>query len=177
MKVGPGTIDGRGRAAGVDPAGGSGPSDVYAVGNTQDQPRHAILHFDGDDWQIVHAGDGSGLGGVAGRSASDVCAVGWWVEEDAASHTRSYSSLVLHFNGTSWTEIPSGLEAGLGDVWPRGSEEYVAIGAYDTLVAISFWWVGSVAFFVAQGWPGGRGPAGPRGLRPRTCARARPANG
>jgi hypothetical protein len=110
---------------------GNGSNDVYAVGNARDPASYVVLHFDGGVWQVVHAGDGSGLGGVAGRSASDVCAVGGWEGEDGTAH-----SLVLHFDGASWTEIPSGLDHGFSDVWPRGPEEYVAVGSYDTLATI-----------------------------------------
>jgi hypothetical protein len=92
-----------------------------------------VYHLDGDEWVAVHADDGreARLGGIAGRSVSDICAVGTWSGETGIRHP-----LVLHFDGVSWTEIPNDLEGELEDVWPYDSG-YIAVGGGDTLVTIT----------------------------------------
>jgi len=112
---------------------GSGPSDVYAVGGRDGDPGHVILHFDGIRWSLVHEGDDrvSALLGVAGRAASDICAVGAYRDADETAH-----ALVLRFDGSAWRELPLQAEAFLWDVWPAGADAYYVVGPDDTLAIV-----------------------------------------
>ncbi len=66
-----------------------------------------IEHFDGQSWQIVPSPNTSlpqnELHAVAGSSATDIWAVGTALDP-AASPAKT---LILHFNGSSWTIVPS----------------------------------------------------------------------
>jgi len=113
---------------------GAGPSDVYAVGGRDGDPGHVILHYDGSEWSTVHTGDDrvSALLGVAGRSTSDVCAVGAYRDSTDTAH-----ALVLRFDGSVWRELPLQAEAFLWDVWPAGPDAYLVVGPDDTLALVT----------------------------------------
>jgi hypothetical protein len=66
------------------------------------------------EWQIVHQDLPGALLSVWGTSATDV----WTVGADARDGT---GPLVLHYDGTSWTRVPSGLTSG-GLWWVFGFE-------------------------------------------------------
>jgi hypothetical protein len=81
--------------------------DVWAVGYLiQRVPRTLVLHWDGTSWARVPTPDpaasGDILSGVAGTSASNIWAVG----HSKISAVRS-ASLILHWNGDNWTQMPS----------------------------------------------------------------------
>jgi hypothetical protein len=78
-------------------------NDVWAVGQLTVNAT-LVEHWDGTAWRRVKAPYGSGLGwlfGVSARSANDVWAAG------GAYHGTRLDSLVLHWNGSSWTEFSS----------------------------------------------------------------------
>ena len=79
-------------------------ADAWAVG---DSPSLA-LHWNGTRWArtaIPHFGTSlSALKGVSALSASDAWAVGYFVPGVASGAQKP---LVLHWNGTSWTHVPS----------------------------------------------------------------------
>jgi hypothetical protein len=87
--------------------------DIWAVGQdgTYSSPDAAslILHWNGTAWTQVASPDPStgtypdnNLTGVSGDSASDVWAVGYYQSSSLAEAT-----LVLHWNGTAWTQVTS----------------------------------------------------------------------
>lgn len=92
---------------------GTGPDDVWAVGNTEVfvadawVERALIEHWDGEAWSVYtlpagtkHRFDASNLEDVVAISPSDVWAVG---EVTTARRTRNLS---LHFDGEAWTRVP-----------------------------------------------------------------------
>lgn len=86
------------------------PTLLWAVGQWDDgKTDHIlILRGDGHTWTGVDGPDladtFSTLNGVRPVSASDIWAVG---ELRTASHNDGDQTLVLHWNGTSWTRVPS----------------------------------------------------------------------
>ena len=113
--------------------------DIWAAGYLiiQHIPRTLVLHWNGSSWVRAAAPDpgssGDILSGVAGTSPSNIWAVG----QSKISADRS-AGLILHWNGDSWTRMPSptpdpgdsavlvGVAASStgGDAW--------AVGAYRT---------------------------------------------
>lgn len=84
-------------------------TDVWAVGF--DGNRAVALHYDGTAWTQVDlppvGPNYSQLWGVTATSPTDVWAVGY--DEDA---TWTQRSLILHFDGTTWTRMDSPSPAG-----------------------------------------------------------------
>jgi hypothetical protein len=112
---------------------GSDPSDIWAVGLViSKQWSPLAVHWDGTSWTTSATatlpGDTTGaeLMSVTATSPSDVWAVGWQTKG------FGYGPLVEHFDGTSWTIVPSSgpgsaenvligsASAGPGDFWAVG---------------------------------------------------------
>ena len=89
-------------------------TDIWAVGSSQSTRANystLIEHWDGTQWSIVPSPNGidpsvenNYLTGVAAVAADDVWAVGYY--ESVATSTL-YSSLIEHWDGTSWTIVDS----------------------------------------------------------------------
>jgi hypothetical protein len=124
------------------------PNDVWAVGFSTPvaPPKHAatltlIEHFDGTSWAVVPspnvgpngANQSNRLLGSTANSANDIWAFGSYFEADGSGHQMT---LLLHWDGTSWTvaSSPSPTKGGLPcdllwagvvssprDVWILGS--------------------------------------------------------
>ena len=124
------------------------PNDVWAVGSSTPvaPPKQAatltlIEHFDGTSWAVVpspnigpnSANQSNRLLGLTGNSANDIWAFGSYFVADGSGHQMT---LLLHWDGTSWTvaSSPSPTKGGLpcdllwtgvvsspGDVWILGS--------------------------------------------------------
>src|ERR1700722_17097473 len=114
------------------------PSDVWAVGSYQTSSggnKTLIVHWNGTSWVQVaspspEVTDGSFLLGVSAVSPSDVWAAGWYyLTGGEASNT-----LILHWNGTSWTRVPSPNPVHLG---------FNALNSVSGLSAAGAWAVGS----------------------------------
>lgn len=117
---------------------GTGPDDVWAVGTYElAGVYHSLVeHWDGHVWQLSQAPTGQ-LTQVAARSANDVWAAG--VTDDA-------QPLILHWNGTVWTnealaiagtnaEPFAVVPVGDDDVWAFGGQGQVTMpSSYRTLV-------------------------------------------
>ena len=114
------------------------PTDAWAVGYDFAGAPTALSvplaeHFDGTRWSIaataaVPAGDDVQLAGVAFSSASD----GWAVGYDSSPSTGTRTSIIEHFNGTSWTRLPS----------PAGEPSGVSLNAVADISAGDAWAVG-----------------------------------
>lgn len=87
-------------------------NDVWALGSFQDamgyQSRALAEHWDGTRWQAVTVNAMPDLTiairGMSDVSASDIWAVGY------RSNALTEATLMLHWDGNSWTETPGGLE-------------------------------------------------------------------
>jgi hypothetical protein len=73
-----------------------------------------IEHFDGTTWQKTASP--AQLSGIWGSSPTDVFAVG-------------AGGTVLHYDGTAWTEQPSGTTKDLGTIWGSSPYDVFALGA------------------------------------------------
>lgn len=115
------------------------PSDVWFVGERQGSGftwYGKVAHFDGVTVREVSVPLSpltTVLRGVCGTAANNV-----WVVGDAGK--------VLRFNGSGWSNVPSGTTATLNGVWCKGTEVFV-VGASSTLLR----WNGSA--FVAMAAP------------------------
>jgi hypothetical protein len=129
-------------------------SNAWAVGNTSsgNLPDQATLtlHWDGTQWSIISSSSpGSGglntLYAVDATSANDVWAVGSYTNAGEFAQT-----LVEHWNGTSWSVIPSANVAG------AFNELYsvVALGP-NNVWAVGYWGHSSFGFStLIQHWDG-----------------------
>jgi hypothetical protein len=119
------------------------PNNVWAVGSsiksTTDgvsQYRTLIEHYNGSRWSVVsspNVGTASNeLTGVAAHSATNVWAVGYRI--DASGAIPLAKTLWMHWNGTTWTVVPSP-NAGTSDnllagaIAPAGTSDVWAWGA------------------------------------------------
>ena len=93
----------------VDGVGGTGPSDIWAVGSAGNGRDTHLRHWDGSGWTVVsgatitppppgRAQRSTGLNAVAARTPSDVWAVG---RAEYADFSRS--ALIEHFDGAAWS--------------------------------------------------------------------------
>lgn len=112
------------------------PTDVWAVGETISRSgvhKTLVLHWNGTRWARVPSPDpspsDSELSGVSAVSGRDVWADGVFIDKQSHRHT-----LILHWNGTRWSRVPSPSPAGLlgsnltavsalpsGDAWAVGN--------------------------------------------------------
>jgi hypothetical protein len=140
------------------------PNDVWAVGNSIPvvNPQTAasltlIEHFDGSSWSVVPSpnvgphsvSQNNKLLGITTVSSNDIYAYGSVM---AADGSGQQSTLLLHWNGTSWTIIPSpnpvkgkflsdvlfaGVAPSAGNVWIVGDQNIVDNLAIHTLTGDS----------------------------------------
>ncbi len=114
-------------------------NNIWAVGNFQVGGQYQwntlVEHWNGTQWNIVNSPNCSGkdknfLNGVVAVSATNIWAVGY-SEDDTASAIDV--PLVEHYNGTSWSIVPS--------VYPSPSK-YNALYGVTALSASDIWAVG-----------------------------------
>jgi S-layer homology domain/Kelch motif len=137
-----------GTSSGLNGIAALSATDIWAVGAYSDGPTTSYTlaaHWTGTDWTIVPspniAGSTNGLTGVAAIGPNDVWAVG-----SSTAPSGVISTLVEHWNGTSWTIFPSPnpdpgnnalhavAAAGPNDVWAVGSSSNNSYTYYHTLV-------------------------------------------
>ena len=125
------------------------PADAWAVGTAfTGSPtfRGTPLaeHFNGTRWSIaatapVPAGHDIRLAGAGFSSGSD----GWAVGTDANLATGTGSSVIEHFNGTTWTRLPSPagepFRAGLASVTAISATDAWAVGSGGSTPLIEHW--------------------------------------
>jgi hypothetical protein len=126
------------------------PTNVWAVGDSIKSPFDGVsvsaplvLHWNGSSWSSVtvpKVGKGSNsLSAIAGRSATDVWAVGF--SDDITGAIPIRRTLAQHWNGTSWSVVASA-NPGTSDNWltsvvaPAGTTAVFAAGtsAVGTLI-------------------------------------------
>src|SRR5262249_23413114 len=112
-------------------------TDVWTVGHYLDNSglyRTLVEHWDGTSWMIVsspNAGNGdNALNGIAAAGSNDI----WAVCYQSSAPAAASATLVLHFDGTSWTIIPSpnpgGLTSSLAGVVALADGRIWAVGFY-----------------------------------------------
>ena len=93
---------------------GSGPSDVFMVGGTENQAE--IYHFDGEAWSpMPDIPDVSLLVWVFGFGPNDVFAVG-------------LDGAMVHYDGSDWTSIDPGTTADLWGIWGATNTDLWIVG-------------------------------------------------
>ncbi len=95
---------------------GVGPTDVWAVGeNDLSMPRGVVMRRDAAGaWSVVFE-PGDAMNAVWASSASDV-----WVAGANGS--------INHFNGSTWSYVPSGTTKDLRDIWGSGPNDIWFVG-------------------------------------------------
>jgi hypothetical protein len=135
------------------------PDNSWAVGYStpglagQSATLTLILHWDGTTWSIVpspnvgpHSTSQSNrLLGITANSADDIYAFGSYFAADGSGHQMT---LLLHWDGTSWTIVPSpnptkgnflddllfaGVVPSPGNIWILGNEDEGSQGGMGTL--------------------------------------------
>ena len=114
----------------------SSATDIWVVGTTVNTTTGTTsaeaLHFNGTAWTVVpmqQPGTNTPtIGAVTAISATNAWAVG---EDIGATSAIGGSTLIEHYNGTSWSIVPSptpGADPGLTGVAARGSGDVYAVG-------------------------------------------------
>jgi hypothetical protein len=123
-------------------------NDVWAVGYFRNGPPYAfipfIAHWDGTSWSQASAPNTSFfsnvLTSVDAISANDIWAVGYAMQQNApASQTRT---LTIHWDGNTWSVVPSGFFNQLASVSAVSSNDVWAVGSNE-LYMITIHWNGS----------------------------------
>jgi hypothetical protein len=142
-------------------------SNVWAVGEYFDGSidKTLIVHWDGSAWTQVPSPNASGatqnvLKAVRGSSATNVWAVGYFVNSNNVDQT-----LILHWNGTSWKQVPSpdpsgpAMDQELTSVASNSAQDAWAVGFYYTGVdkSMILHWNGSSWKQVTSPNPGSQG--------------------
>ena len=109
---------------------GSSSSNVFAVGERYlggETWESLIAHYDGSSWSLMLPGKGYvDLFDVYGTSATDVYTVGQYQPHD--SDPEEERSVVLHYDGSGWSEILREPDIALSHVWASSSSDVYATG-------------------------------------------------
>jgi len=141
----------------------TGPSDIWAVGwqSSGDGLRSLLLHYNGKGWTEVvgvpKVGTGDNvLTDVSAVSNDDIWAAGYYVDG------AQYKTLTLHYNGTSWSHVPSANGAD-GTSILRGIAAFSPTNAW----AVGFEYRAAIHRYVGstQHWDGSRWTAFPVGTK------------
>jgi hypothetical protein len=142
-------------------------SNAWAVGEYFDGSidKTLIVHWSGSAWTQVPSPNVSGatqnvLKAVRGSSATNVWAVGYFVNSNNVDQT-----LILHWNGTSWKQVPSpdpsgpAMDQELTSVASNSAQDAWAVGFYYTGVdkSMILHWNGSSWKQVTSPNPGSQG--------------------
>jgi hypothetical protein len=95
--------------------GGSGPDDVWAVGNN-------AMHWNGQVWSSVFTGDGSTA--VWASTPTDVFAIGSFLAPGGTQTTGPLVGNIGHWDGTNWIAMNINSRAILTDVWGAGHDVF-----------------------------------------------------
>ncbi|HEU5440230.1 MAG TPA: hypothetical protein VFU88_13150 [Ktedonobacterales bacterium] len=119
------------------------PSVVWAVGVAKDVGTRVnpwwqslVEQWDGTTWRIVPSAGFDALNSVAAISPNDVWAVGGQVNYGAGNHSPAGRPLIMHWNGSKWSVVPSGQTATpyveLDSVAAISANDVWAVGLIDT---------------------------------------------
>jgi hypothetical protein len=113
-------------------------NDAWAVGSSIPDV-YILMHWDGTIWSVVNGPpvNSSALLSIKAFATDDVWAVGW---KDYDNTHGTFSTLTLHWDGTTWSEIPSpnvssttslsGVDGvAPNDVWAVGYSGFSNVGA------------------------------------------------
>jgi len=119
----------------------SSAKDVYVVGHN-DQNRGKMYHYDGSDWKLVRLSTSEGgnilgpidLVAVHGFDSNNVWAVGEKIYTNPNPPPDFLdSSLIIHYDGTGWREVPIERGSFLTTIWGANPNNIWAAGIYGSL--------------------------------------------
>ena len=118
---------------------GSSPKDLYVVGHNDQPGPETMFRFDGKTWKTTgfHAAEGGpvqgpvSLSAIYGFSANDIWAVGEHIYSNPNPPPNFLdSSLVIHYNGSKWSEVNIGPRRRLlQNVWGAAPNNLFAVGS------------------------------------------------
>ncbi len=130
---------------------GSSPKDVYVVGHNE-RGFGKMFHFDGKNWNPINLPLGLfSLEAIFGFSKEDVWAVGILSYENPNPPPNFLdSSLVVHYDGSTWQPASLTKQRGLTSIWGRSPEDIWAGGINGALYHYdgNFWRADSVPLFI-----------------------------
>lgn len=113
---------------------GTSPNDVYVVGAAYGgvTPRAIAAHYDGQRWTplALPATAGRELLDVWGTSPTDV----WVVGDVTGLPTGRDRGIILHFDGSAWTESVHGDDIHLKAAWGTGPNDVFTVGDHGTVL-------------------------------------------
>jgi hypothetical protein len=127
------------------------PADAWAVGvgfSATDATVATALNWNGSSWtQVatpVSTDEDLSINAISGDSASDIWVVGQ--TETPGYRDRQFTSVIMHYNGSSWTQVTSPDNSGLMDVDAVSPTDAWAIAADGSVLN----WNGSAWSVVTQ---------------------------
>jgi hypothetical protein len=107
---------------------GSGSGDVWTSGSTEQSAGSTLFHWNGATWTVAYTAPAATLGGIWGASASDAWVVGSGPNVESDASACPGTGAMLHYDGTTWSSVPSGAPLPLAavggssatDVWAAG---------------------------------------------------------
>jgi hypothetical protein len=113
---------------------GSGPGDVWAVGNPSNTGAF-FLHSDGSGWSIVSRADLSyAANSVWGSGPNDVWTVGSGGLVGAEAGPASPTGTILNWNGSNWSPVVMNSAIRFEGVWGSGPNDVWAVGSAGTII-------------------------------------------
>jgi len=149
-----------GQLTAVSAASGTG---AWAVGGP------LILHWNGRTWsRVTDPVPSASLQAVKAISAASAWAVGQYCSANCDGKQATFSTLILHWNGRTWSKVPSpsaGIYASLSGVTATSGSSAWAVGDYcttncetqETYYTLILHWNGRTWSKVASPDPGGTG--------------------
>lgn len=121
----------------MDDIWGSSTRDVYVVGHGSGASRN-MFHFDGNQWTPVNLAFGASvLVAIYGFASNDIWAVGSRFESNPNPPPGSIdSSLLIHYDGTTWKEFKLNGGRFLLDVWGQASNDVWTGGGTDRFLVL-----------------------------------------
>jgi cysteine-rich repeat protein len=101
---------------------GLGPNDVFAFGQNN------ILHYDGVTWSSTN------IDGVDSSGSDLLDFLDGWGASSNDVFTVGYTGLIAHYDGSSWTDMQSGVETTLESVWGAAANDVFAVGYPGTIL-------------------------------------------
>jgi len=99
---------------------GTGPNDVYAVGTKDNEEYGFVCHYDGALWsKISEFHQWRVFEALWGTGPNDIFVVGGKIPP---------SVTLMHYDGTTWSDMDPGTELPLNDVWAAAPNDVFAVG-------------------------------------------------
>lgn len=101
-----------------------------------------LFHYNGSQWSAAHSGTTGAIQEFWGSSATNIWAVGG---------TKTQTSMVLHYDGSTWQEMtpPSTRTGYLKSIWGSGPSDIWAVGP---VVVSGSWANGQIAHYDGSAW-------------------------